>query len=142
MVKPETDAGSITSETASNVGQSKIHKNNEHPDDPEYVVKSIQSDALIIDVKNYMEETKTNFNKKATNITISEHQKIYKNITGCLKEIYVNVHMMDKKITIKNLLDENDRNDLKKQIEIMKDINSIFYNLKNVYKKKTKKKKN
>ena len=87
-----------------------------------------------------MEKTKINFNRKLSNITNHEHQKLFKNIIGCLKEIYVNVHIMEEKIDIKNIMDHNDRVDLNKQIKHIKKITEYFYKVYNYYNKKNDKK--
>ena len=141
MAKGETEgtASLASDEGASTTTVAPIHKHDDHPDKKdnlEYSIKSIHDDPLLLDLKKKMVRTKINFNKKLTNITNHEHSRLFKKITGCLKEIYVNVHIMKEKIDIKNMMDDNDRTDLKAQINHMKTINDYFYKIYNFYNKK------
>ena len=145
MAKGETEgtASLASDDAASTTTLGNIHKHDDHPDKKEnleYSIKSIQDDPLLLDLKKLMEKTKINFNRKLSNITNHEHQKLFKNIIGCLKEIYVNVHIMEEKIDIKNIMDHNDRVDLNKQIKHIKKITEYFYKVYNYYNKKTDKK--
>jgi len=145
MGKGETEGvGSLASdEGGSTTTNAPIHKHDDHPEKKEnleYSIKSIQDDPLLLDLKKIMVRTKINFNTKLSNITNHEHQKLFKNIIGCLKEIYVNVHIMEEKVDIKNIMDHNDRVDLKEQIKHMKKINEYFYKIYNFYNKKNYKK--
>ena len=146
MVQGETEgiASLASDDVLSTTTIAPIHKHDDHPDKKEnleYSIKSIQDDPLLVDLKKIMVRTKINFNTKLSNITNHEHQKLYKNITGCLKEIYVNVHIMEEKIDIKNIMDHNDRVDLNKQIKYMKKINEYFYKIYKFYNKKEDEKK-
>lgn len=144
-VEPEGTASLASDDAVSTTTLGQIHKHDDHPDKKEnleYSIKSIQDDPLLLELKKLMEKTKINFNRKLSNITNHEHQKVFKNIIGCLKEIYVNVHIMEQKIDIKNIMDHNDRVDLNKQIKHIKTINEHFYKIYNFYKKNDKKEDN
>ena len=145
MAKGETEgtASLASDEGASTTTNAPIHKHDDHPDKKdnlEYSIKSIQDDPLMLDLKKIMVRTKVNFNTTISNITNHEHRKLFKNITGCLKEIYVNVHIMEEKIDIKNMMDDNDRDDLIAQINHMKKINEYFYKIYKFYNNKNDKK--